>query len=76
MFFFFFQSYIFSDEANLANYDHACFDKAMAEIVNKAITTTLLLQLIINELILLIKTLLDGKISSPNRFPSNRISSL
>jgi len=34
----------------------------MAEIVSKAITTNLLLQLIMNELILLKETLLDGTI--------------
>ena len=47
---------------NLANYAHACFDKAMAEIISKAITTNLLLQLIINELILLKEILLEGKV--------------
>jgi len=58
------QNYISYNEVNLANYAHACFDKAMAEIVSKAITTNLLLQLIMNELILLKETLLDGKIFS------------
>ena len=56
------QNYISDNEVNLANYAHACFDKAIAEIVSKAIITTLLLQLIINKLILLEVTLLDGKI--------------
>ena len=56
------QNFISWNEVNLANYAHACFAKAMAEIVNKAITTNLLLQLIMNELILLKETLLDGKI--------------
>jgi len=56
------QHYISCNEINLANYTHACFDKAMAEIVSKTITTTLLLQLIMNKLILLKVTLLDGKI--------------
>jgi len=46
------QNYISYNEVNLANYAHACFDKAMAEIVIKAITTNLLIQLIMNELIL------------------------
>ena len=50
------------NEVNLANYVHACFDKAMAEIVSNAITTNLLLQLIMNELTLLEETLLDGNI--------------
>jgi len=45
------QNYISYNEVNLANYAPACFDKAMAEIVSKAITTNLLLQLIKNELI-------------------------
>jgi len=56
------QNSISCNEVNLANYDHACFDKAMAEIVSKAITTTLLLQLIMSELTLLKETLLDVKI--------------
>jgi len=56
------QNYISYNEVNLANYAQACFDKAIAEIVNKVITTNLLLQLIINELILLGETLLDGTI--------------
>ena len=56
------QNYISYNEVNLANYAHACFDKAMAEIVSKAITTNLLLQLIMNELILLKETLLNGLI--------------
>jgi len=56
------QNYISNNEVNLANYAHACFDKAIAEIVSKAITTNLLLQLIMNELILLKETLLDGTI--------------
>ena len=56
------QNYISDNEVNLANYAHACFDKAIAEIVSKAIITTLLLQLIMNKLILLEVTLLDGKI--------------
>jgi len=56
------QNYISYNEVNLANYAQACFDKAMAEIVSKAITTNLLLQLIMNELILLKETLLDGTI--------------
>jgi len=55
-------NYISYNEVNLANYAHACFDKAMAEIVSKAITTNLLLQLIMNELILLKETLLNGTI--------------
>jgi len=53
------QNYISFNEGNLANYAHACFDKAMAEIVSKAITTNLLLELIMIELILLKETLLD-----------------
>jgi len=57
------QNSISYNEVNLANYVHACFDKAMAEIVSKAITTSLLLQLIMNELILLKETLLDGSTS-------------
>jgi len=56
------QNYISYYEINLANYAHACFDKAMAEIISKVITTNLLLQLIINELILLLENLLDGTI--------------
>jgi len=56
------QNYINYNEVNLANYAHACFDKAMAEIVSKAITTNLLLQLIMNELILLKEILLDDTI--------------
>jgi len=56
------QKYISYNEVNLANYAHACFDKAMAEIVSKAITTNLLLQLIMNILILLVGTLLDKEI--------------
>ena len=55
------QNYISYNEVNLANYAHACFDKAMAEIVSKAITTNLLLHLIMNELILLEGSLLDGE---------------
>jgi len=30
------QNYISYNEVNLANYAHACFDKAIAEIVSKA----------------------------------------
>jgi len=56
------QNSISFNEVNLANYAHACFDKAMAEIVSKAITTNLLLQLIMNELILLKEILLDDTI--------------
>ena len=56
------QNYISYNEVNLANYAHACFDKAMAEIISKVITTNLLLQLIINKLILLDETLLDDSI--------------
>ena len=56
------QNSISFNEDNLANYAHACFDKAIAESVSKAITTTLLLQLIMNELILSKETLLGGKI--------------
>jgi len=44
------QNYISYNRVNLANYAHACFDKAMAEIISKAINTNLLLQLIMNEL--------------------------
>jgi hypothetical protein len=47
---------------NLANYAQACLDKAIAEIVSKAITTNLLLQLIMNILNLLVGTLLDIEI--------------
>jgi len=54
------QNCISYNEVNLANYAQACFDKAIAEIVSKAITTTLLLLLIMNELNLLRETLLDG----------------
>ena len=58
-----FQNSISYNEVNLANYAHACFDNAMAEIVSKEITTNLLLQLIMNELILLEGNLLDVEIS-------------
>jgi hypothetical protein len=47
---------------NLANYAQACLDNAIAEIVSKAITTNLLLQLIMKILILLVGTLLDKEI--------------
>jgi len=56
------QNCISYNEVNLANYAHACFDKAIAEIVSKAITTNLLLQLIMKELILLKEILLDDTI--------------
>ena len=53
------QNYLSYNEVNLANYAHACFDKDIAEIASKAITTNLLLQLSMNEIILLEGNLLN-----------------